>query len=254
MQYTGSRDELKGDYVEALRLAPGSVETRLAYMKGLEPRWGGSYQQMEAFVAESRPALASPDANRLAARLLAYRAFESVRAKDYAGAQEQLASAIALDPDPELLCQRAYVRGQIKRENEGFRDAADALAKSRDNRYCIGMATSLAGQASDPAEVERVMGMIIEVDPNNASAYSQRGWSYERRRNQDLAMPDYLAAAKLGDAWAQARVGKAYWSGSGVKRDPEEALVWLEKAAKQGNVDARAGLDEARKALGRPSP
>lgn len=253
MLHTGNRDELKADYLEALKLAPGSVETRLAYMSSLEPRWGGSYQQMEAFVAESRPALASGDANRLAARIPAYRAFESIRAKDYPAAHVQLAPAIALDPDPAVLCQRAFVRGQIKLENAGFRDAADALAKARDNRYCIQMATWLAGQANDPAEVARVMTMIIEVDPNNALAYSHRGWSYERQRKRDLAFPDYLAAAKLGNAWAQGRVGRYYLDGVGVKPDREEALAWLRKAAEQGDAEALASLKEARPVPGRPS-
>jgi TPR repeat protein len=47
-------------------------------------------------------------------------------------------------------------------------------------------------------------------------------------------------------------VGKLYWSGVGVKRDPEEALAWLEKADKQGEPNAKASLAEARKALGHP--
>ncbi len=253
MLHTGSREELKADYLEALSLAPGSVETRLAYMRGLEPRWGGSYADMRAFVAESRT-LDPKDVGRLQARVYAYQGFEMSKAKNFEGALVHFGGAIALDPNADVLCQRAYARGQIKLENDGFRDAADALVKTRDNRYCIRMATWLAGHANDPTEVARVMSMIIEVDPNNVAAHTQRGWSYERQRNPDLAFPDYLAAAKLGDAWAQARVGNAYWSGTGVRRDPEEALAWLAKAAGQGNAEARAKLDEARKAPGRPSP
>jgi Zn-dependent protease with chaperone function/TPR repeat protein len=253
MLRTGSREELKANYLEALRLAPGSVETRLAYMRSLEPRWGGSYQQMEAFVAESRPALAPGEASRLAARIPAYRAFESIRSKDYPGAHVQLAVAVALDPNADVLCQRAYVRGQIKLGNAGFRDAADALAKARDNRYCMRMATWLAGNADDPDEVSRVMGMVIEVDSSNALAYSQRGWSYERQHKRDLAFPDYLAAAKLGNAWAQGRVGQFYLDGVGVRQDREEGLAWLRKAAEQGDPEALASL-KTRQAPGRPPP
>jgi len=254
MLYTGSRDEFNTAYLEALRLAPGSVETRLAYMRNLEPRWGGSYQQMEAFVAESRPALDPRDANRLAARIPAYHAFESIRAKDYSQALVQFAPAIALDPDAQYLCERAYAMAELKMYNQAFSDVDRALSASRDNRYCIEQATWLASWVDNPADLVRVMNLVIEVEPGSAAALSRRGWGYERLSKPELAVPDYLAAAKLGDAWAQARLGKAYWSGSGVKRDPEEALVWLEKAAKQGNVDARASLAEARKALGRPSP
>lgn len=86
----------------------------------------------------------------------------------------------------------------------------------------------------------------------SGAAYRHRGYAYERQGDAALAFSDYLVAAKLGDAWAQTRVGKAYWSGTGVKRDPEEALAWLEKAAKQGDDQAKTTLAEARKALGRP--
>ncbi len=44
-QYTGSRASTKSRYTEAAKLAPASVEPRLAYMTSLEPRWGGSYRE-----------------------------------------------------------------------------------------------------------------------------------------------------------------------------------------------------------------
>jgi TPR repeat protein len=254
MLYTGSRDEFKANYDEALKLAPGSVETRLAYIRGLEPRWGGSYAQMEAFAAESRSALAPKDAGRLTARIHAHRGFESDRERDFKQALVHYDAAITLDPDAELICRRASSLSSLNRPGEAFVEVGRALAKTPDNRYCAEMAAYLAPRVDDPAEVVRVLSAVIDVDPSYVAAYNQRGWSYQRQGKLDQAFPDYLAAAKLGDAWAQRQVGKLYWSGTGVNQDRQEAVAWLEKAAKQGNAEARADLDEARKAQGRASP
>ncbi len=109
----------------------------------------------------------------------------------------------------------------------------------------------LAARVDDVTEVVRVMSMVIEVDPNSGPAYNRRGWSYHRLGKPELAFPDYLAAANLGEDWAELQVGKYYWSGIGIKQNRDEALVWLEKSAAKGNKDARVSLDQARKELGR---
>jgi Zn-dependent protease with chaperone function/tetratricopeptide (TPR) repeat protein len=249
--YSRGRDSRKALYQEAVKLAPASVEPRLAHMTSLEPRWGGSYTEMQAFLAKSRAALDPEDANRLAARIPAYRGRESNRAKDFRKALEYFDEAIALDDDADVLCQRSHALSQLGRHKDAFGDVGRALSKARDDRYCMRMATYLANRVDDAAEVIRVLSLVIEVDPSSGSAYSWRGWSYHRLGKPELAFPDYLAAAKLDNAWAQLQVGKLYWSGTGVKQDREAALLWLQKAAEQGNTDAQTSLDQARKELER---
>ena len=79
--YAGSRGDEQMQYQEALKFAPQSVDLRLSHMTNLEPRWGGSYREMEAFVSESRAQLSDAKAaDRVAARVPAYRAREASRA------------------------------------------------------------------------------------------------------------------------------------------------------------------------------
>jgi len=249
---SGNRPAATAHYLEAVKLAPDSIELRLAHMANLEPRWGGSYAEMQAFVAESRAQLKDPGAAaRLAARIPANRAQERIDAKDFAGALLHYDEAIALDASAGLLCSRSYALSELKRAAEAFADVKLALSKDRDDRYCLQRAVYEAARAGDANEAIRVLNLVIEVDPNAEQAHRQRGWKYQQLGKWDAAFPDYLAAARLGDGWAQLMVGKLYWAGKGVKEDREEALVWLRKAAAHGDRDAKVSLEQALQQLGR---
>ena len=58
----GGRIDGNAHYQAAVKLAPQSIELRLARMATLEPRWGGSYQAMEAYEKETRAQLTDPKA------------------------------------------------------------------------------------------------------------------------------------------------------------------------------------------------
>ena len=248
----GSRRGAKAHYLEAARLAPQSVELRLAYMSSLEPRWGGSLAEMEAFAAESRAQLKDPESvARLAARVPAYRAHERGREKDLAQALQLYNESIALYADARTLCERSYVLSQLKRDAEAFADVKLALSKVRDIRYCLERAVSAAARSSATEDVIEVMNLVIEVDPRSHHAYNQRGWRHQQQGRYELAFQDYLASAKLGDAWGQLQTGKFYWAGRGTREDREEALAWLRKSAEQDNPDAKVSLQQALEQTGR---
>jgi len=247
------RRGVRAQYLEAAKLAPQSVEPRLAYMTSLEPRWGGNLKEMEAFAAESRAQLTNPEAAaRVAARVPAYRAHERQRARDFVQALQLYNESIALYPDARALCERSYVLSQLKRDAEAFADTKLALSKVRDIRYCLERAVSAASRPDVAAEdVVEVLSLVIEVDPRSQHAYNQRGWRHQQQGRLEPAFQDYLASAKLGDAWGQLQTGKLYWAGRGTPENRDEALVWLRKSAEQGNPDAKLSLQQALEQLGR---
>jgi TPR repeat protein len=51
-----------------------------------------------------------------------------------------------------------------------------------------------------------------------------------------------LQAAELGLALAQFNLGGLYYNGTGVAKDPKEAVKWFRKAAEQGDVNAQYNL------------
>jgi Zn-dependent protease with chaperone function/TPR repeat protein len=247
-----SRRSERAQYLEAVKLAPQSVELRLAHMTALEPRWGGSYAQMEAFLAESRSQLKDSSAvARLAARIPADRADERQRANQYGEALKLYDEAIGLHEGAGTLCERSYVLSQLKRDAEAFADVRKALSRARDIRYCLERAVAVAPSAGSPEEAVELMSLVIEVDPGSNHAFNQRGWRYQQQGKLELAFQDFLSSARLGDGWGQLMTGKYYWAGKGVKEDREEALAWLRKAAAQGHPDAKLSLEQALQQLGR---
>jgi Zn-dependent protease with chaperone function/Tfp pilus assembly protein PilF len=247
----GDRRYERTQYLEAVKLAPQSVELRLAHMASLEPRWGGSLRQMEAYLAESRSLLSDSRAvDRLAARIPAYRAFEQEQKNQFVQALKHYDESVALYEGAGTLCERSWVLSQLKRDAEAFADVQRALSKARDVRYCLDRAVAVAS-AGSASEAIDLLSLVIEVDPNSVHAFNQRGWRYQQQGRADLAFQDFLASARLGNAWGQLMTGKYYWAGKGVKEDRDEAEAWLRKAAAQGNRDAKLSLEQALAQRGR---
>jgi predicted Zn-dependent protease len=248
--YCGGPKKGEAHYEAAAKLAPQSVELRLQRMRDLEPRWGGTVEDMESFAAQARKELADvAAANRVAARVPAYRAFEHRTAKDMSGALKYLDQAIALDADAAMLCERSFVLMELKRESEAFADVKRGLAMARENRYCMRRATWHAGRLQDAGEAIEVLGLVLEVDPHSTQAMNQRGWRYQALGKVDAAYQDYLASAKAGDAWGQLQAGKLLWAGKGVAENRAQAVDWLRKSAEQGNRDAQVSLQQALDAM-----
>jgi Zn-dependent protease with chaperone function/Tfp pilus assembly protein PilF len=243
---SGSGSDEKAHYQAAVKLAPQSIELRLAHMANLEPRWGGSYKAMEAFEKESRAQLTDPKAaDRLAARIPANRASDYKRQKDWSKALTFYNESIALYEGANALCERAVVQSQLNREIEAMADANRALAKQPFAAWCFDNIVWVARRASNGDEAIALFNQVIEANPNHGEAFAQRGWHYQQKNNKELAFRDYLAAAKLGDAWGELMAGKYLWSGIGVAQDQAAAMVWFRKAAEKGHPDATLTLKQA---------
>ena len=246
------RDAVRAHFAAAIQLAPLSVETRLAYLDALEPRWGGSINAMQRFIDDSRTAVADDKAfARLQARLPSYRAFEARQANRPELALREIDAAIALHESAGLHCERANILGSLKRNAEAFTGLQRGLALNAHDSGCLDAATyavttaPAASSAEEDNERLRILTLVIEQGKASAETYGQRGWRYQQRGREDLAYPDYLAAAQLDDAWAQLMAGKMLWAGKGVKQDREQALHWLKLADAKGHPDAKLSYKQA---------
>lgn len=78
----------------------------------------------------------------------------------------------------------------------------------------------------------------FEVKEKTADEWYAQGCDHLRTANEALAATDFLNAAELGHAKAQTIYAIQCLRGKGVEQNYELGRHWLEKAARQGNVDA----------------
>ncbi len=171
-------------------------------MSDLEPRWGGSVEDMEAFAARARKELADVTAaNRVAARVPAYRAFEQRTAKDMSGALKYLDEAIALDADAAMLCERSFVLMEFKREAEAFSDVKRGAIQGAGKP----LLHEPRGVACRPRSGCRRGDRGVDPRARGGSAVHARAEPArlalpEAAASSTSAFQDYLASAKAGDA------------------------------------------------------
>ena len=175
----GSRDLATRAIEDALRRCPECYEIRVEWVAwALLPKWGGSYEEMEAFAARASPA--NPRHRRLRGFVDLDRAEEAARERRTSDALVAMEGACALGDDWRFLKERASLR----------REAGD-----------------MAGRLAD---LERADA----AEPGVPSVVAARAWALAEARRWEEAARDTLYALRSDPTsvvglWLQPRVVRA---------------------------------------------
>jgi hypothetical protein len=101
----------------------------------------------------------------------------------------------------------------------------------------------VANRIQDWTELKYAATRYLVMFPEHAETLVQRGWANEKLSKFDEMERDLLAAASLGNAYAQNRIGYFYMVGHPLKRDLILARRYLELASKNGNGNAASNLE-----------
>lgn len=196
----------------ALAADPKAYWPRRYYMDTLEPRWGGSFRQMDTFLAELlKSDIPQWDKDRFRGMVLEQKAIVEQRPEEKLKLAEQALQVVYTPAAP--------------------REAISAL-----------------GQLNRHTEIVPYATKALELNPDDVWVLQRRGVSYWLQKKYPEALDDFVKAANLGDGFSQNKVGLFYWEGLGVKQDPREAAVWFQKAAASGDKD---GIDNVKRARAR---
>ncbi|MGH8746619.1 MAG: hypothetical protein ACREUK_09010, partial [Burkholderiales bacterium] len=252
-RFVGDRELGREHYLAGIQVSPQSLRLRRARMISLEPKWGGSYAEVEALARESKAQLKDPAAIAdITARVPAIRADELRSRGEFEKAAQLYEDALRIDPAAnELRCSRAWALSQGGHHAEAYAQAKEGFDSDRHSGECINAGLWAARQMADRKKVVAFATQAIEANPNWAYPYSQRGWAREKDGQRGAAFQDYLAAAKLGDPWCEMRAGHGYFMGWGVQVDRDQGVDWLRKAVADGNVEAKDMLAKALQLTGK---
>jgi hypothetical protein len=194
---------------------------RLRFMVTIEPRWGGSLQEMRAYVAEC-------EREDVAAQTLARLKWTLAEEEIYA------------------MPQNASAERRIEMFNELALEARAAGAGPPP--------TALAGLARiywdqhRRAEADRLLSQIDPAHIDDAWALAQMGYVYVNEQRMPEAWQVLLKSAQLGDAWSRFAVGKTLVDGCvDIRLAPNrtEGMRWIKLSADQGFAEAIAYLAQA---------
>lgn len=87
-----------------------------------------------------------------------------------------------------------------------------------------------------------LVGCATTPSGPSAEALLERGETAFRAERYASALPDLMQAARLGNARAQYAIGYMYYNGLSVSEDMDTALVWIRRAARNGNPEAVEAL------------
>jgi tetratricopeptide (TPR) repeat protein len=219
--YEGDTREIRALLDQSLGVDPQHVIIRHEYMMSLAPRWGGAVEQMSAFLEESRNAgLSKPKLQLLEAVIISDRGNEYMDGGDYPAAEREYRKAVALGSDDCFKCLASVLLLQNKRQ-----DAIPFLSR------------------------------VVNEDPWDVENLALRGRTYLEVGNTSAGTADMIAAAMLGNVYAENAAAIYYMKGAnGLPRDPETGPGWFRKCAAQGSAECTENVKRANfQPLSRPA-
>jgi TPR repeat protein len=91
-----------------------------------------------------------------------------------------------------------------------------------------------------------LLALLFMSVPTMVQAGYEEGYQAANKGAYTTAFKEFKTAAEKGDARAQYSLAVMYNDGIGVKKNPDEALIWFRKAAAKGHPMAKEVLKQSK--------
>jgi tetratricopeptide (TPR) repeat protein len=199
-------------------LDPNAFVARATYMSNLQTRWGGSLEEMQAFLEETRHSRLSKQHLDILASMVA---------------EEQGWLHIHEDGDAEAAL-RDYERAKSLRPEMCLRCAKLEISE-------------LLTQQHKYQEAVALLTDVVDHNSSDLKALNMRAQTYMEAGMRAEAVADWRRSAETGNADAQVMVGSFYMNGvlGVLERDTHAGIEWFRKSAAQGNPYGKDNLKRA---------
>lgn len=211
----GSADQRRRWFEQGTAIEPGNWHLRERYMFSLRPRWGGSYEQMQAFLRDCEQLNLDP---ALLATL-----------------------AIPIHSDMAEDAMRADENGRVGANVEVFNEwekvlnLAKQAGEEPSTEALVGY-TRAAWDLQRRSAADRGLEQLLEREIDDSWSLTRVGYVLAQEHRDAEAWPLLLKAASLNDPWAQLTVGKTIYQGASdlnVPADRAKGVSWITRAAEQ---------------------
>lgn len=191
----GLRAQTKAIIEEALERNPYSLSARWSYLVSLEPRWGGSFREMEDFIRQARPYyMKNPELKVLNGRVLAAR---GDHATTYGKALFYFNKALAHGKHWYFYRRRGEILNHLQR----YREAIASLDKALERRPVDPRALRLRGLshwgAGNYDKSIADLTAAIGTDPTDHELINTRGGVHYHFHKYKPAFEDFERALRL---------------------------------------------------------
>jgi uncharacterized membrane protein YjgN (DUF898 family) len=217
VEIVGGSPDLRRQWLDlGTSIDPKGVMIRKRYLISLQPLWGGSIDQMRAYIDEC--------------------AQQGLPAPTMAALRLVLANELV-----DALRQDAGAEERLKRWGDVI-ELSQAAGEKPPLRAMGGYAIS-AWDLNRREDADRMLARLEAMDVDDGFVLSQMGWIYIHEQRMQEAWKAVTRGANLDDAWSQLAVGQTLLHGcADINLSPDRlaALAWIKRAAYLGNAEALA--------------
>jgi tetratricopeptide (TPR) repeat protein len=165
----GSDDaEMRRLVDRAMGICPSCVGPLASYLESLEPRWGGSHEQMERFLAELAPRMREhPRLAALRGTVAANRAFTASNREEYAAALRLYDEALGHGEHWPFRRYRGQVLYRLGRYDEALADHEAWLANGTRSAEALMWKAYTLGKLKRTAEAAESIALARLLDPGD---------------------------------------------------------------------------------------
>ena len=231
---------------EARKLDPQAYYPSRAFLAGVRPQWGGSLDEMRAFVAsfaKSNP----PEwkVNCLEAQVADMETSDTIT-REPALRLAAMTRAIDLCPQASRYNARAYFHRQQKRFELAEKDYRESLRLDSGGQWArasLGVQLVERGNAEEGVALCREAAKSLEPTAFQCMAYAYTiGKGVAKDANEVVIWLERSAAA--GSRTGMSDLAGYYWRGEGVPQNKGRAVELWQKSAAKGYEPARSKLKE----------